>query len=132
MLRVRALADGAIATVEYRCRLGNGSYRWFRGKETVFSRTTDGSVEKVVGILSDIDHLKKARIAFTRMNARLTAILASISDCYLTIDHDCHVTDVNLAAAKWLGKERDAIVGKNYPSIVDWFGCASRRPGSDS
>jgi two-component system, NarL family, sensor kinase len=118
MFRVRALADGAIATVEYRCRLANGSYRWFRSKEMVFSRTTDGCVEKVVGILSDIDHLKKARIEFTDMNARLTAILSSISDCYLTIDHDCHVTDVNLAAAKWLGKERDALIGKQYPSIV--------------
>jgi two-component system, NarL family, sensor kinase len=119
MLRVRALTDGAIATVEYRCRLGNGSYRWFRGKETVFSRTTDGCVEKVVGILSDIDRLKKARIEFTRMNARLAAILASISDCYLTIDHECRVTNVNAAAAKWLGKERDAVVGKNYRGIVD-------------
>lgn len=118
MLRVRALADGAIATVEYRCRLGNSSYRWFRSKETVFSRTTDGCVEKVVGILSDIDHLKKARIEFTDMNARLTAILASISDCYLTIDHECRVTNVNLAAAKWLGKERHALVGKKYPSVV--------------
>ena len=84
----------------------------------MFSRTTDGCVERVVGILSDIDHLKKARIAFTSMNARLTAILESISDCYLTINHDCHVTDVNSAAAKWLGKERHALVGKQYPSIV--------------
>ena len=118
MLRVRALTDGAIATVEYRCRLSNGSYRWFRSKEMVFSRSADGSVEKVVGILSDIDHLKKARIEYTKVNARLTAILASISDCYLTIDHDSRVTDVNLAAARWLGEERDALVGKKYPSVV--------------
>lgn len=117
MLRVRALADGAVATVEYRCRLGDGSYRWFRSKETVFSRTQDGSVEKVVGILSDIDRLKKARIAFTDMNARLTAILATISDCYLTLDHDCRLTNVNAAAARWLGKNRDDVVGRNYREV---------------
>ena len=117
MLRVRALGDGAVATVEYRCRTGDGVYRWFRSKETVFSRTKDGGVEKVVGILSDIDRLKKARIAFTDMNARLTAILASISDCYLTIDHECRLTNVNAAAARWLGKTRDDVVGKNYRDV---------------
>src|SRR5262249_34015880 len=41
--KMRELADGALATVEYRCRTKDGSYRWFRSKETVFSRAKDGS-----------------------------------------------------------------------------------------
>ena len=131
MVRVQALADGAVATVEYRCKTGDGGYRWFRGKETVFSRTSDGRVEKVVGILSDIDRLKRARIAFTDMNTRLTAILASISDCYLTIDHECRLTNVNSAAAKWLGKERDDVVGKHYRDDIRGCGRSDRRQKGD-
>ena len=114
---VQQLADGAVASVEYRCKVGNGTYRWFRSKETVFSRAKDGRVEKVVGILSDIDRLKKARIAFTDMNARLAAILASISDCYLTIDREYRFTDVNSTAAEWLGKSRAHIIGRHYANI---------------
>ncbi len=122
--RMRRLADGAVATVEYRCRGKDGGYRWFRSKETVFSRAKDGSVEKLVGILSDIDQLKKARIAFTDTNAKLKAILASISDCYLTLDHDCHVTNVNATAAKWLGRSTDDVVGK---AISDVFAGSAAR-----
>ena len=118
MARVRSLANGVVATVEYRLRTREGDYRWFRGKETVFSRAKDGSVEKLVGILSDIDQLKKARIAFTDMNAKLKAILASISDCYLTIDRQCRITNINAAAAKWLGRKTDDLIGKTYSQVV--------------
>jgi PAS domain S-box-containing protein len=118
MARVRSLANGVMATVEYRLRTPDGDYRWFRGKETVFSRAKDGSVEKLVGVLSDIDQLKKARIAFTDMNAKLKAILASISDCYLTIDRQCRITNINAAAARWLGRKTDDLVGKTYSHVV--------------
>jgi PAS domain S-box-containing protein len=124
MARVRGLRDGAVASVEYRCRTRDGSYRWFRAKETAFSRAKDGSVEKLVGILSDIDQLKKARIAFTDMNAKLKAILASISDCYLTLDNECRVTSLNGAAARWLGKGADEMVGKSYHHL--FAGSAAR------
>jgi two-component system, NarL family, sensor kinase len=117
MARVRNLADDAVATIEYRfCTRGAG-YRWFRGKETVFSRAKDGSVEKLVGVLSDIDQLKRARLAFTDMNARLKSILASISDCYLTVDGQCRITNVNAAAAKWLGVKADDLVGRPYGQL---------------
>jgi PAS domain S-box-containing protein len=118
MARVRGMADGAVATVEYRFRTRDGGYRWFRGKETVFSRAKDGSVEKLVGVLSDIDQLKKARIAFTDMNAKLKAILASISDCYLTIDRQCRITNVNAAAARWLGMKANDLIGRAYGQVL--------------
>ena len=122
--RNRTLADGDVTTVEYRCRTRDGSYRWFRSKETVFSRTADGSVEKLVGILCDIDQLKKARIAFTETNAKLKSILASISDCYVTLDRECRITSLNAAAARWLGNGADEVVGKAHQEI--FAGTAAR------
>ena len=48
-------------------------------------------------------------------------ILASISDCYFTLDHDFIVTDINDAALRWLKLARDEVVGRScfeeFPSF---------------
>ena len=98
-------ADGAVATVEYRCRTRDGSYRWFRGKETVvLARQGRQCRESWSASSPTSTSSRRRRIAFTDMNAKLKAILASISDCYLTLDHECRVTNRQCCGRQVVGQ----------------------------
>ena len=111
------LADGAVTSHEFRIIGGDGKYRWLRSKDVVFSRTADGRVARVVGVARNIDHVKQAQAELRAMNARLSTILASISDCYLTIDCDFRITDINPVALDWLGLRRQEAIAQPYPRL---------------
>jgi two-component system NarL family sensor kinase len=44
-------------------------------------------------------------------NERLRSVLASVSDCYFTLDRSYHVTDLNEAARDWVGPKPDRVLG---------------------
>lgn len=58
----------------------------------------------------------RAELAAT--NARLNAILESVSDCYFTLDRSYLITNVNTAAIRWWGLPRGTVVGRSYFEIV--------------
>jgi signal transduction histidine kinase len=45
-------------------------------------------------------------------NERLRSVLASISDCYFTLDRSYRVTDLNESARDWVGPEPDRVLGR--------------------
>ncbi len=55
-----ALADGQTHECEYRLMHCSGHWRWFRSRETVFSRSADGRVREIIGVATDIDASKRA------------------------------------------------------------------------
>jgi PAS domain-containing protein len=44
-------------------------------------------------------------------NERLRSVLASVSDCYFTLDGAYHITDLNEAGMDWVGPDPDRIFG---------------------
>ncbi len=56
---VAALPDGAETHFEFRLRRGDGSWRWFLGREAPFQRDGSGAVVKTVGVAEDIGPLKE-------------------------------------------------------------------------
>ncbi len=52
--RFATLADGELVEHEYRMRHADGSWRWVRSRDRVFSRTPDGEPELVLGVASDV------------------------------------------------------------------------------
>ena len=44
-------------------------------------------------------------------NERLRAVLASVSDCYFTLDRAYRITDLNEAAKDWVGPDPDRVLG---------------------
>ncbi len=51
--------DGEILTVEYRARHRRGEWRWIYSRDTVFSRTSDGKVQQILGTATDITERKE-------------------------------------------------------------------------
>ena len=48
------LSDGELVEHEYRMRHTDGSWRWVRSRDRVFSRTPEGEPELVLGVASDV------------------------------------------------------------------------------
>lgn len=102
---------------EVRIRNSAGSYRWFLVRKTPM-RDDAGRIVKWFGSLTDVDDFKTAEATARRVNARLTAVLASIDECYCTVDHDLRLTYVNPNAAAWVGEEPDQLVGRLVCDVV--------------
>jgi PAS domain S-box-containing protein len=113
------LEDGEVTTVEYRMKHASGHYQCLRSKETVFSRTPDGRVSRVLGVAIDISDLKAAQDQAIEVNERLQSVLTSVSDCYLTLDRTYRVTDMNEAAGQWVGIDRARMLGACLWDLCD-------------
>src|SRR5262249_37460857 len=111
-------AEGEILTQELRIKGADGQYRWLRSRDTVLART-EGTVSRVVGVVTDIDDTKRANAELPASIARLDDILATIGDCYGALDRHYCVVDMNAKAERWLKVRRDAVLGRSYRSVIN-------------
>jgi PAS domain S-box-containing protein len=110
--RLSELPDNGVATLNCRLFDANGSVRWFKTRDTVFTRAPDGRAAKILGVAVDINDLKETQAALCESNRRLRSVLAGVSDCYFSVDRDLKITDVNEATVKWVGRPMAELVGQ--------------------
>ncbi len=63
--------DSEIFEIEYRMQHANGEWRWFYGREVVFSRTADGAPQRILGICQDITKRKQVEQALWQSEEQL-------------------------------------------------------------
>ena len=102
-----------VSVNELRVRAADGVYRWFVCRTRTL-RDANGQVVRRFGVATDIDDLKRVQQELQHSNARLGAIIDSISDCYYTIDRDWRFTGMNAKAAEWLGVSAAEMIGRPY------------------
>ena len=69
-----ALADGEVASIEYRILMADGLYRRHRNRETVFRRNAAGEVEYVLGISEDISEQDRVQQEVRDLSARILTL----------------------------------------------------------
>jgi len=102
---------------EMRLRGTDGRYYWVVARGHPI-RNAEGQIERWFGAAVEIDELKRAERELRDANARLSAILASISDFYYTLDEDLRITAMNPQAAAYAGVHVPEILGR---CILDVF-----------
>jgi PAS domain S-box-containing protein len=110
-------AEGEILSQELRIKGVDGHYRWLRSRDTVLARTDTGSVSKVVGVVTNIDESKRAS-PNPAATCRLDDILATIDDCYIALDRQYRIVDMNAKAENWLKVRREHAIGQTYCQII--------------
>ncbi len=73
----KAAKDGEIVELEYRMRNAAGGWTWLHSRETVFSRTPDGTPQQILGTATDITEIKQAAEALAE-RARQSALRSDI------------------------------------------------------
>jgi PAS domain S-box-containing protein len=105
--------DGEILEVEYRLRHHNGEWRWLHSRDTVFTRSSDGTPTQILGTATDIterkqaeaeleqyrhhlEHLVETRTAELReITRKLQAILNNTLEEFALIDKDYTIQAYN-------------------------------------
>jgi PAS domain-containing protein len=63
--------------------------------------------------------MEAARAETADANERLRSILASVSDCYFTLDRSYRVTDLNEATVDWAGVPGSRVLGTCLWDLCD-------------
>ncbi|MDY3553310.1 PAS domain S-box protein [Gemmata sp. JC717] len=112
--RLGADGTGAVAEFEYRMRARDGSFRWFRSRDTVFERAADGRPTQVLGVARDVTARVRTeaelRASAERLRAQQAALAEMIRDEPPAADDpDAVLRRYCAAAARTLGAERVAV-----------------------
>ncbi|MEP0886334.1 PAS domain S-box protein, partial [Trichocoleus sp. ST-U3] len=106
-----------VATFENRYRCKDGSYKWLSWHSTVIPNR-----KLVYAVVQDITERKQAEASLEESNQRIVNILESITDAFLTLDHQWHYTYLNRQAERLLQKTREELLGQRiwdvFPEIV--------------
>jgi diguanylate cyclase (GGDEF)-like protein/PAS domain S-box-containing protein len=110
------LARGDPFDVEFRLRMHDGAYRWFRtrGRSVMSER---GKPQRMAGSLADISDRKRAEAQTLEQKERAQVTLASIADAVITVDTSGNVEYMNPVAERLTGWRRDEAHGAALRSI---------------
>ncbi|MDX1491876.1 MAG: PAS domain-containing protein [Pseudohongiellaceae bacterium] len=98
---------------EYRLLNKDGSYRWHLSQARPLL-DKNGDIIKWYGATIDIHHQRMLLQDARRLANRLVDTLESITDAFMTVDHDWRVTYLNGTAESLLNIQRDHLIGKNF------------------
>lgn len=130
----RAIRDRTVFDVEYRVRRPDGGWGWTRARAKPTYHET-GEPYRMIGMGWDTSESRTARDALSRA-------LRHMSDGFLAVDGDWHVTFANLAAERVLGLSEEELFGRVLwelpttrpapPRLEEQFRKAAREEGPAS
>ncbi len=112
--QMESVVNGNIKETDYRMRHADGTYRWLRSRDIVFSRTPDGAVREVLGIAQDITERKQAEESLRRYR-----MLSEHSrDIILFMERDNgRILEANAAALRAYGYSREELLTKTVHDL---------------
>jgi PAS domain S-box-containing protein len=72
--------DGEVLEWEFRLRHADGTYRWFHVRATIFDRSDNGRVHRIIGHSRDVTAQKETEAALRRFSENLEKLVANRTD----------------------------------------------------
>ncbi|MCW8129676.1 MAG: PAS domain S-box protein [Planctomycetota bacterium] len=114
-----AVPDGVVREFEYRMRHKDGTWRWFLGRDAVFSRDERGQVVEIIGTAQEIHARKMAEEMIQASENRLSAIVENTPNVAIqSYDQDGRVLTWNSASEKMFGFRAREAVGKTLDKLI--------------
>ncbi len=122
----RSIETGEPFQFEHRFRRADGAYRWHLSRAHLMLDADDNSA-MWLGSNTDIDDVKQAEEALRESNQRVTNVVESITDAFITLDKEWRFTYLNHRAEEILlplqASPREKFLGKNlWEHIPDLLG----------
>lgn len=118
--RFATVSDGEVVEAEFRIGHKNGSWRWLRSRQVVFTRDNNGAPKQILGTALDITDRQLVEMQLRDSEARLNTIVSSTSDSILIVDRQGWVRFANPAAAKLFNRPLEYLLACEFglPIVV--------------
>jgi PAS domain S-box-containing protein len=117
--RYQQVEDGEFIEHEYRMKHKDGSWRWLHGKESIFSRLSDGKPKQVFGVVRDFTERKWAQDKLRESRDLLEAVFEGTTAAIFMKDADGRYLMVNSVCTKAMGRSSaDEIVGRDDAALL--------------
>lgn len=114
---LQALAGERDYVLEHRIVRADGLVRWVHQQADV-ERDAAGNPVRMIGAIRDITEVKQAQDTLRESESRFRQLFESSPDAIFVEDLAGAVLDVNPAACRLHGSEREALIGKNVLDLI--------------
>ncbi len=104
-------------SAEYRILHNDGSYRWVADTGKA-KGDAQGNIIRMVGAMTDITLRKQAESDLRDSEARVHAIVDSVTDAIIVIDRVGGISSINPAAERIFGYSSQEVVGRNVSYLM--------------
>jgi PAS domain S-box-containing protein len=115
--RLTRLADGEVAEFQCRLRHADGSYRSLHSRDTVFTRTIDGTVKQIAGSALDITDRKLAEDAMLAAHDTFRHLVEQSPFGVYAIDADFRLVQISAGARKVFENVRP-LLGRDFAEVM--------------
>ncbi len=112
------LEKNELYDVDYRLRLKDGTYRWFRARGRAI-RDAGGKAVRMSGSLTDVQERVAAQAALAESEARYRRIVETAREGIWVVDTAWRTTFVNAAMAEMLGYPAEEMLGRHLMDFMD-------------
>jgi len=118
--RFARVSDGEVVEAEFRMRHKNGSWRWLRARQVVFTRDNNEAPLHILGTALDITDRQLVEMQLRESETRLNTIVSSTSDGILIVDRQGWVRFANPAAARLFNRSLEDLLAREFglPIVV--------------
>lgn len=102
----------------FRLRSGTSEYRWYSLRTVSFSRTPDGRVREVLGLMRDVHDVVQATSRLNASERRFRELFARSPAGTALVYDDGHFGEVNDALCAFVGMSREELAASTYDAIV--------------
>ena len=118
--RFQDATDSESFEIEYRMKHKDGEWRWFRSRETVFARNTEGLPYQILGSAEDITERKRVEEALRESERRFRAIFDHTFEFTGLLKNDGTLLEANQTALNFGGLKLEDIVGRPFWEARWW------------
>lgn len=111
--------DGVTLESEFRMRRADGTWRWMRSRDLVFSRDADGSARAELGSAEDITDRKMIEVELQHSEERFRNLVEMADEGIWALDHEQRFVYVNRRAEVMLGYEGQELLGLPVEQFFD-------------
>lgn len=111
------MADDQVVEVDYRFRKADGSWCWMESREVVFSRSENGQVSQILGILTDVTEQKEIALELEGSKKQFQSLAENSPDVIERFDVNLRHLYVSPALAKLIGFETESFIGKTCSEV---------------
>ena len=116
--RWKTAKDGEILEIEYRMQHASGEWRWLYSRETVFTRTTDGLVQQILGTASDITKRKEAEEELRESKERFQGAFEAAAIGIALVSPAGKWLSVNNSLCEMLGYSESELLETTWDAIA--------------